>query len=230
MSIVKSLLKFSAPLALLGLGACATPFSANVARFQQMPAPEGQTFAIIAANPRNDGGLEFSQYAGLVSQRLEAKGYHHVEDPHRATLIVTLDYGVDNGQQKVVSYPTGFGYGGYGGFGYGGFGGFGHRSAFYYGWNDPFWFGDRDVESYTFYTSHLDLTINRAADNLRLFEGTAKARSGTDSLPAIVPNLVEAMFTGFPGNSGEEVRITVPPAARAAAAPPPPPPAPAPNS
>jgi hypothetical protein len=25
----------------------------------------------------------------------------------------------------------------------------------------------------------------------------------------LVPNLVEAMFTGFPGNSGETVRITV---------------------
>jgi len=26
-----------------------------------------------------------------------------------------------------------------------------------------------------------------------------------------VPNLVEAMFTGFPGNSGETVRISVAP-------------------
>jgi hypothetical protein len=26
-----------------------------------------------------------------------------------------------------------------------------------------------------------------------------------------VPNLIEAMFTGFPGNSGETVKITVAP-------------------
>jgi len=26
-----------------------------------------------------------------------------------------------------------------------------------------------------------------------------------------VPNLIEAMFTGFPGHSGETVKITVPP-------------------
>ena len=32
-------------------------------------------------------------------------------------------------------------------------------------------------------------------------------------LPALVPNLIEAMFTGFPGNSGEQVRITVMPPA-----------------
>ncbi len=41
--------------------------------------------------------------------------------------------------------------------------------------------------------------------------GDAKARSRTDSLPALVPNLVEAMFTNFPGRSGEEVKITIPP-------------------
>jgi hypothetical protein len=171
-----------------------------------MPAPAGQTFAIVAADPRNAGGLEFGQYAGLVAHRLEEKGYHAVADADRANLIVTLDYGVDNGQQRVVSYPSPS----FGG-GFGGWGPWGRRSAFYYGWNDPFWYGDRDVTSYTFYTSHLDMTISRSGDHERLFEGTAKARSSTDSLPSLVPNLVEAMFTGFPGNSGEEVRITVPP-------------------
>jgi len=44
-----------------------------------------------------------------------------------------------------------------------------------------------------------------------VFEGHAEARSRTDELPVLVPNLIEAMFTGFPGNSGERVRITVAP-------------------
>ncbi|MFM6852812.1 MAG: DUF4136 domain-containing protein, partial [Sphingopyxis sp.] len=29
----------------------------------------------------------------------------------------------------------------------------------------------------------------------------------------LVPNLIEAIFTGFPGNSGEKLRITVAPPA-----------------
>ena len=45
----------------------------------------------------------------------------------------------------------------------------------------------------------------------RLFEGHAEAQSRDNNLQTIVPNLVEAMFTGFPGNSGERVRITVAP-------------------
>lgn len=208
--------------ALLSLGACATPFSANVARFQQMPAPQGQTFAIQASDPRLQGGLEFSQYASLVSQRLTALGYSPAADGRNATLVVNLDYGVDNGQEKVVTEPgAGFGYGygprwGWGGWGgYGRFGGFGgYRSRFAWGWDDPFWyspFGYPEVRSYTVFTSHLDMKISRATDGQRLFEGRARARSTTGSLPELVPNLVEAMFTDFPGRSGEEVKITIPP-------------------
>ena len=58
------------------------------------------------------------------------------------------------------------------------------------------------------------MDIKRSGDGQSLFEGTAKARSRTDELQVLVPNLVEAMFTNFPGRSGETVRITVPPPPR----------------
>ena len=66
------------------------------------------------------------------------------------------------------------------------------------------------IRSYTVYKSYLDLDIVRKGDNAALFEGHAKARSQTDELGVLVPNLVEAMFTGFPGRNGETVKITVP--------------------
>jgi hypothetical protein len=100
------------------------------------------------------------------------------------------------------------------------FGYYGARSPYYYGWDDPFWYsspyagygyGYRDpIRSYTVYKSYLDLDIVRKADNAPLFEGHAKARSQTDEMGVLVPNLIEAMFTGFPGKSGETVKITVP--------------------
>ena len=49
------------------------------------------------------------------------------------------------------------------------------------------------------YKSYLDLDIVRQGDNAALFEGQAKARSQTDETGVLVPNLIEAMFTGFPG-------------------------------
>jgi uncharacterized protein DUF4136 len=221
MSLSKKLLTLAAPAALLALGACATGLPTQVSRFQAMPAPQGQSFVVQPADPDNRGGLEFSQYADLVRRHLIAQGYGEAPSASAASLVVSLDYGVDNGRTEVVSYPgTGFGYGRFGHRPYWSrFGRFGRRSPFYYGWDDPYWYspfgyGYDDVRSYTVYTSYLDLDIRRAADGQSAFEGTAKARSRDDDLQRLVPNLVEAMFTGFPGNSGETVRITVPPPPR----------------
>lgn len=208
--------------ATLALAGCATPFRADVARFQtQLPAPQGQSFAIEAANPALQGGIEFGQYANLVSGELTRYGYRPASAGERPDLVVRMDYGVDKGRERVVSSP-GFGDPWYGGYGRGfyrpvvvtGRSGrryiYGYRDPFLWGGFGPSW-GYNDVSSYTVYTSGLNLQINRAADGSRLFEGHAEAQSRDNNLQAIVPNLVEAMFTGFPGNSGERVRITVAP-------------------
>lgn len=216
MPILRKFLAVAAPLALLAVSACTQPFEAKVSRFQALPVPEGQTFAVVAADARNDGGLEFAQYAGLVTQRLASYGYRPVEGGARPELVVKFGYGVDQGQPKTVSRPApGPGFGPWGGWG-GGFGPYGRRwgygSAFYYGW-DPFWYDPwyQQIDTYTVYTSHAELVIERAADGKHVFEGKAKARSLEDALPKLVPNLVEALFTNFPGQSGEEVRITIAP-------------------
>ncbi len=215
MNLGKRMLALAAPIALLALSACATGFPAQVQRFQAMPAPQGQSFVIQAADPEKRGGLEFSQYADHVRRHLIDLGYREVSSPDQATMVVELDYGIDNGRERIVARPDPFGHG-YG-FGYrpyySRFGYFGrHRSPFYWGWHDPFFgHGGYDIDSYTVFTSFLDLEIRRTADGQSLFEGLAQARSRTDELPVLVPNLIEAMFTGFPGNSGETVRITVAP-------------------
>jgi hypothetical protein len=101
-------------------------------------------------------------------------------------------------------------------YGYGGL----SRSPYYFGWDDPYWYASpyagygsdyrEPIRSYTVYESELDMDIVRRADNAPLFEGKAKARSQTDEASVLFPNLIEAMFTGFPGRSGETVKITVP--------------------
>ncbi|QLC24429.1 DUF4136 domain-containing protein [Parasphingopyxis algicola] len=210
----RKILALAAPLALLAVAACTTPFRADVARFQQMPAPQGQSFYIQPAEEGKADSLEFATYANLVSAELGDYGYTPANSPQDATLVVTMDYGVDDGRERIVTTP-----GSYRGY-------WGHRSLFYspyysrlrwrspyyYGWYDPFFdsgFGYPRVRSYTLYTSELDLRIARIADGEPVFEGRARARSRNDALTELVPNLVEAMFTNFPGNSGEEVRITV---------------------
>ncbi len=213
----------AAAVMVLGLSACATGFNANVSRFQsQLPAPSGQTFAVVAGDPALAGGIEFSRYAGLVTDRMASLGYTPTGDPASANLLVRFDYGIDKGRERIRSTGFGrdpffspwYGYGpGWGRRGFYGRGFYGH-GAWGYGWNDPFF--DNGYESYTVYTSGVGLKIDRRADGARLFEGKAEAASTSNRLQYLVPNLVEAMFTGFPGNSGETVRITVAPEKRSA--------------
>ena len=220
MSFRNKMLALAAPAALLALSACTTGLRADVQRFQAMPAPQGQSFVIQSVDADRNGSLEFSQYADLVRRHLIGLGYSEAPSPEDASMVVTLDYGVDDGEQRVVARPDPFAYGGYGAYGfyrpyYSRFGYFGrYGSPFYWGWNDPFFYGGYggyDIDTYTVFTSFLDMDIRRTEDGQSLFEGLAQARSRSDELTELVPNLVEAMFTGFPGNSGETVRITVAP-------------------
>ena len=219
----------------IGLSGCATGLPAKVTRFQAMPAPQGESFFVVpGSGMAQGGGLEFSRYAAIVTQQMQAQGYAPAASPQAASMIVQLGYTVDDGTERQVvdsfgsrgydPFYRGY-YSPYGAYGsrfdprwniytgrpyYSRFGYYGARSPFYYGWDDPSWFGGPSVREYTEYKSELDLDIRRRADNSQLFDGRAQARSTTDETTVLVPNLIQAMFTGFPGRSGETVRITVP--------------------
>lgn len=220
----------------IGLSGCAVGLPAKVTRFQAMPAPQGQSFYVVPGEGQaRGGGLEFSRYASLVAQQLTAQGYSQAPSAQAATMIVQLGYFVDEGTERRVVDSFGYDRFGYDPFArgyyspYGRYGsrfdsrwgvyygrpyysrfGYGGRSAFFYGWDDPFWFGGPSVREYTEYKSEIDLDIRRRADNAQLFDGRAQARSTTDETTVLVPNLIQAMFTGFPGRNGETIRITVP--------------------
>lgn len=208
---------------LLGLSACVQGFRADVARFQQMPAPQGQTFSIVASDPALSNSLEFAQYASLVRGELARVGYIPASG-NAADLVVRMDYGVDTGRERIRRSSNFYDPFGYDPFYYGAYrGGFYRpqvirtRRGYRYvgGFYDPFLFGPsysgfNDVTSYTVYTGRLDLAIE-GRDGQRLFEGNAMAQSRDNDLTYLVPNLVEALFTGFPGNNAEKVRITLPP-------------------
>jgi hypothetical protein len=183
----RKLKMLAVPIALGALAACATPFNADVQRFQSaLPAPQGQTFTVVADDPALAGGLEFSQYAHQVADQMAHLGYTPVNSVDQADLLVRFDYGVDKGRQRVRQ--TGF--------------------------SDPFF--DNGLDVYTVYTSGIDLKIDRRATGERLFEGKAEAVSTSNRLQYLVPNLVQAMFTDFPGRSGETIRISIAPEDKAA--------------
>ncbi|WP_310475085.1 DUF4136 domain-containing protein [Sandarakinorhabdus sp.] len=204
--------------AALALSACAAPFEARVARFQQLPPPSGTSFVIEPRDKENAGGLEFATYANLVRQKLVAAGFQEAANADAAALTVQLDYHVSAPREKVQSRPAigwgggfgpGFGWGPYwGGFG-GGFGGWGGGFGGGFGGWGGGWGGgwNNDVYSVTNYNTVVAMRINRNADKKSVFEGRAETVSNSNNLTRLVPNLVTAIFTNFPGNSGETVRV-----------------------
>jgi len=216
MNPARASFRFATPLlAALALSACVAPFEARVARFQQLPAASGNSFVIEPRDKSLEGGLEFATYANLVRQKLIAAGYQEAASPEAAALTVQLDYNVSSPREKVRSRPGFGGFGGpwgpgFGGWGWGpywggGFGGWGGA------WGPGFggWGGgwNNEVYSVTQYNAVVAMRINRKGDNRSVFEGRAETVSNSNNLTRLVPNLVTAIFTNFPGNSGETVTV-----------------------
>jgi len=204
MRILKLAAAAALALAALGISACADSITSTVSRYQAMPAPQGQTFAIVpGGGMAANGGLEFERYAALVAQQLQARGYGPATNAQSANMVVQLGYEVGQGQVRYVQDPF-----------YDPFFGpfyrprFGWGGGYLWGWNDPFWYGD--VDSFVEYHSQVELHIRAAGTNQPLFDGRAQARSETNRLDIVIPSLVDALFTGFPGRSGEVVKITIP--------------------
>lgn len=241
MKLTKTLAAAALLGASLALSACATGLPTRVTRFSAMPIPAGQSFFVVQSN-NQPAGLEFGRYASIVSRHLQARGFRQAASAQSADMLVRVGFEVDEGAVRFsrdpfdhsfygpYSNPYYSGYASpYGGYRsrpyYSRYGYYGPRSPFYYGWDDPYWYrpgyapygygpGGYGVDRYTVYESELTLNIVRRPDNAPLFEGRAKALSQTDETGILVPNLIEAMFTGFPGRNGETVRITVPAAPR----------------
>ena len=225
--------------AALVLAACVTGLSTQVSRHQAATIPAGQSFYVVpregaATNQFYRYAAMVSQQ--LQAQGYRPAGAPQVADM-LVKVDFGVDEGKT---EQVRDFPPGPGYrwGGWG-YGYrdpfydpflGAYYGRPYysrwgRTPYYYGWDDPFWYnspyagygggyggayGYDRIREYTVYKAYLDMDIVRRADNAPLFEGHARARSQTDELDALVPNLISAMFTGFPGRNGETVRITVP--------------------
>ena len=195
----------------LGLSACAPTLNATVSRYQAMPAPQGQTFSVVPGEGMAArDGLEFQHFAGLVTQQLASRGYTPAANAGSANLIVQLGYGVDHGQVRYFADPfwNDFHGGVWGRSFYRPWGWRRSGFGFGFGLGDPFM--DDGVTSYVEYHGEVDLHIRAAGSGQPLFDGRAQARSDTNRLDVLVPNLVNALFTGFPGQSGEVIKITVP--------------------
>lgn len=199
---------------LVGLiSACTSTFKSNVSRFHELPKPQGEKVVIMARDPGKATSLEFASYANIVAQHLAEQGYVPAKEG-TPDLIVELDYSVDDG--KVMTRASRFDFG----FAYG-YHPYYSRwySPYYPYWRhgyfyDPFWgyrssFA-RDRDSYVNYTRKLNMVIRPNKEGAKnLFEGTVESKGRSNKLHQLMPHMVQALFTRFPGVSGTTEKIVI---------------------
>lgn len=207
----------------LFLGACAASISSNVTRFNDLSAPQGESFIVIAKNPARDGSLELMNYAARVSERLQAEGYVPAGSG-TPDLIVTVDFGVSDPLENdtIRRRPPYFGptY-------------FGHRYGYYPYYYNPYYYSYYGYYGGTYglgsfyhnryaylydtgdyrrivYERVFEMAIQKN-DGPFVFEGRAVSIGRSKDLPKVMPLMIDALFSEFPGENGSTVRVTIKP-------------------
>ena len=200
-----------APLMLLA-GGCASYLSADVTSFHQLPGQRfaGQNFTIEPAAEQKDS-LEFRAYADLVRQALIRQGLVFAS---AADLAVSMRYSIDSGRPVINGYPA-YGYTSFGPVWgwvpYPAPGGHVHyvRAASY-----PAGYGviGSSYSQYVVYRRELrvDITDRRpGGKGAKLFEGSVMSEGGAGALAPVMPAMVRALFSDFPGPNGVTRRISI---------------------
>lgn len=197
--------------AALLLGACASPqlIRSDVTAFNDWAATASgaKTFR-LERTPEQADSLEHKVYEDLVRDQLLGFGFS--EDP-KGRFSVALAYSISAREVKVrqtdwVDEPMMPWYGPIG------------RTAsgrIVYGWGyDPFWpWASRPYTRETtrqVWRRELRLDIREPATGRKVYEGTAVSEGSTGQLNPIMPYLVRALFSDFPGGNGVTRRVELP--------------------
>ncbi len=194
------------PLAMLLLTGCASTLRSEVTAYHQWPADAaGRTFSFANVAP-GEPSLERQNVENLVRAQLIRQGLLDPAPGQPAQLSVRVDYVNEGRDVRVIEtvlvdpwygspwYGPGFysPYWGWSGFGY----------PYYRPW--PSVPMARDVERrYTVFQRELKVKI-AAADTARpLYEVTARSEGREGNFAKVMPYLVEAAFSDFPGPNGQ---------------------------
>lgn len=195
------------------LSACSMTVRNDVSSFHHMAAPNGESVAIVPMSLSQDKeSPDFKDYAGLVRKQLTMLGYT-MADRENAELIVELGYSAKREKSRrrdpfrggfsVFDPWYGAGYGYYNWY-------YWRQSSFFYNnYYDPF-YGPRGMghRAHMQYSRNLLLDI-RTSTGEKIYEGHVESIGSSRSLSRVMPYMIEAMFTNFPGESGEVKQIVV---------------------
>ena len=204
-------------LAIALLGGCATGpriVRTEVTSFDQWATLPADRRYVFARTLEYQDSLEMKSYEDIVRDELVVQGLTVANDASQASLVVTLRPSTSSTRIRTRD-PWPYGYGGYyGHWGYGGLGGYGpfYGGPFYGG---PFYggayfndFGTSDVDVYR---HRIELDIDsKSVVGKRYYEGRVESSDDSSANAPVMPALIRALFSDFPGNNGQTRRVDVP--------------------
>ena len=197
----KALLPFGALASIGALSGCATPVGpVEVTRFHVLDAARlGQGPIRVEPAPGQDGAsIEFRTYAAAVSRELTRIGYVEAAPGAPAgnqVVVLSIDRQTFSPQQQRSPVSVGVG---------GGTGSFGSGVGLGLGIN----LAGRPADQVE---TQMSVTIRERGTNQSLWEGRANfsvsAKSQLAQTPLGAAKMAQALFRGFPGNSGETITV-----------------------
>ena len=201
-------------LLVVGTSGCASYLTAQVTSFHDAGGNRlaGRSFVITPTKEQAES-LEFRSYADLVRDALARQGLV-AATPADADLEVSMRYTIDSGRPVVYAYPA-YGYATYapvwGWSPY--YGPSGYMWAPYY----PMGYAVTDYAQSTVYRRELRIEITDRRDRkgvkdgsgARLFEGAVVSEGESASIAPVMPAMVRALFSDFPGPNGVSRRVQV---------------------
>lgn len=187
---------------------CATVQS-KVSRFHTLsPSSSSMSFNLIPLESQK-GSIEFSAYAQRVISKLQAFGWR-LEATHDPDVIVFISYGIGDGKSVSgsmpifgqtsggISYTSGSIYTG------------SHSATFSASTSSPPTFGQVGaipIHS-TEYTRTLVMKIyDLKQNNKTIFEGSVVSTGSSSQIAEVMPNMINALFKKFPGESGKTITV-----------------------
>jgi hypothetical protein len=197
---------------------CATPrvVTNNTAFFVDSYSPRG-SISVVSGDVDLNNSLEFAAYKKKFEAQLSVAGYTIEDDPNKADHIALVAYGIDNGKTSTVSTPI-FGQTGggttyssgtvYGAGGSANYSGTGYTMPTY-------GVVGSSTGSATTYNRAIALDIVEASSfkagtPKKVYEGRTKSKGSCSVIVEVFDEMLEAMFSVFPGENGRNRKQKVP--------------------
>jgi len=203
---------------ILFITGCATPHvvTNNTAFYVDTYESKG-SISVVSGEADVNSSLEFAAYKKKFERKLSEAGYQIEADPNKADYIALVAYGIDDGKTSTVSTPI-FGQTGGGttyssGTVYGSSGSVNYSGSSYT--MPTYGVVGSSTGSETTYNRAIALDIVEASsfkegNPRKVYEGRTKSKGSCSVIVEVFDEMLEAMFTDFPGENGrnrkQEVR------------------------